>query len=432
MQQFSQALATAYNTFNESSNSDNNNHEHLLQEVWNTFMHTNALNPMMYPSLRRFETEVVSMTSWMLNGDGNVAGSLTSGGTESILLAVKTYRDRARALRPNITRPNMIAPITVHPAFEKAAHYFDVEIIHVSVDSTYRVNINEVKKAINRNTILLIGSAPQYCHGVVDPIEALSELALNKGLPLHVDACFGGFMLPWLEKLGYSIPLFDFRVPGVTSISADVHKYGYTSKGASVILYRNSELRSYQYFAYASWPGGLFGSPSLTGSRPGGAIAAAWAALVSMGQNGYLSIAKDVMNTTQQIINGVEKTSCLGILTKPDMTCVAIVSKNKKVNIHAVADLMEQKGWKIERQQYPDSIHMSVLPQHKRIVNQLVNDLNECANLVLAQPELNNKGSTGIYGMVAAIPDHAILDDFIIKFFNQIYSTDPKSLLEDK
>eukprot|EP00604_Paraphysomonas_vestita_P000427 CAMPEP_0174825852 /NCGR_PEP_ID=MMETSP1107-20130205/43180_1 /TAXON_ID=36770 /ORGANISM="Paraphysomonas vestita, Strain GFlagA" /LENGTH=387 /DNA_ID=CAMNT_0016057889 /DNA_START=356 /DNA_END=1519 /DNA_ORIENTATION=+ len=386
----------------------------------------------MYPSLRRFETEVVSMTSWMLHGDGNVAGSLTSGGTESILLAVKTYRDRARALRPNIARPNMIAPITVHPAFEKAAHYFDVEIIHVSVDSTYRVNIAEVKKAINRNTILLIGSAPQYCHGVVDPIEALSELALSKGLPLHVDACFGGFMLPWLEKLGYPIPLFDFRVSGVTSISADVHKYGYTSKGASVILYRNSELRSYQYFAYASWPGGLFGSPSLTGSRPGGAIAAAWAALVSMGQNGYLSIAKDVMNTTQQIIEGVEKTNCLGILTKPDMTCVAIVSKNKKVNIHAVADLMEQKGWKIERQQYPDSIHMSVLPQHKRIVTQLVSDLNECANLVLAQPELNNKGSTGIYGMVAAIPDHAILDDFIIKFFNQIYSTDPKSLLEDK
>jgi sphinganine-1-phosphate aldolase len=402
-------------------------------------------------------------------------------------MAVKAYRDRAKALRPNVTRPNMIAPITVHPAFEKAAHYFGVEIIHVAVDSTCRVIVSEVKKAINRNTILLIGSAPQYCHGVVDPIEvcpslsptlllllnasqALSDLALSKGLPLHVDACFGGFMLPWLEKLGYPIPPFDFRVPGVTSISADIHKYGYTSKGASVILYRNAELRSYQYFAYASWPGGLFGSPSLTGSRPGGAIAAAWAALVSLGQNGYLEIAREVMNTTQEIIAGVEKIPGIAVLTKPDMTCVAIVSKDRRVNIHAVADLMEEKGWKIERQQYPDSIHvravpssltlslslclsassaslalslsrsdlspsccqMSVLPQHKRIVQQLVSDLSECSQAVLNNSKLNSQGSTGIYGMVAAIPDHAILDDFIVKFFNQIYSVDPVSLLDER
>jgi sphinganine-1-phosphate aldolase len=192
--------------------------------------------------------------------------------------------------------------------------------------------------------------------------QELSDLALSKGLPLHVDACFGGFMLPWLEKLGYPIPAFDFRVAGVTSISADIHKYGYTSKGASVILYRNAELRSYQYFAYASWPGGLFGSPSLTGSRPGGAIAAAWAALVSLGQDGYMNIARDVMNTTQQIIEGVDQIPALAVITKPDMTCVAIVSKDRKVNIHAVADLMEAKGWKIERQQYPDSIHVTPPP----------------------------------------------------------------------
>ncbi len=184
-------------------------------------------------------------------------------------------------------------------------------------------------------------------------------MALERGLSLHVDACFGGFMLPWLEKLGHPVPLFDFRVPGVTSISADVHKYGYSSKGASVILYKNSELRSYQYFAYSGWPGGLFGSPSLTGSRPGGAIAAAWSALVGMGQDGYMNIANDVMTTTQKILQGIERIPALKVLTKPDMTCVAIVSNNNGVNIHAVADLMESKGWKIERQQYPDSIHVS-------------------------------------------------------------------------
>lgn len=185
--------------------------------------------------------------------------SLDAGGTESILMAIKTYRDRARTLCPHITRPNMVVPATIHPAFEKAAHYFDVEIVHVPVGPDCRVLVDAVEAACDRNTILLVGSAPQYCHAVVDPIEALSELALRKGLPLHVDACFGGFMLPWLEKLGVSIPLWDFRVRGVTSISADVHKYGYSSKGASVIVYRNAELRKYQYFAYSEWPGGLFG-----------------------------------------------------------------------------------------------------------------------------------------------------------------------------
>ena len=195
-------------------------------------------------------------------------------------MAVKAYRDRARKLRPHVTNPNMVVPITIHPAFEKAGHYFGIELIHVGLGDNMRVDMKLVEKAINGNTILLVGSAPQYCHGVIDPIEELSDLALKRGLPLHVDACFGGFMLPWLEKIGYNIPKFDFRVEGVTSMSADVHKYGYSSKGASVILYRNEELRSHQYFAYGGWPGGLFGSPSLTGSRPGGMIAAAWAALV--------------------------------------------------------------------------------------------------------------------------------------------------------
>ena len=186
-----------------------------------------------------------------------------------------THRELAKDKKPHITRPNMIVPQTIHPAFEKAAHYFSIDIIHIPVDPvTFMVNMQLVKKAIDRNTILLVGSAPQYCHGVVDPIEELAELALSKDLPLHVDACFGGFMLPWLEKIGKEVPLWDFRVHGVTSISADIHKYGYSSKGASCLLYKTQLLRAYQYFAYSTWPGGLFGSPSLAGSRPGGMIAA--------------------------------------------------------------------------------------------------------------------------------------------------------------
>jgi sphinganine-1-phosphate aldolase len=274
MKEFSRALSESYSSFSETSGLDSKEHDEMLGQVWSNFMHTNALNPMMYPSLRKFETEIVSMATWMCHGDTTTAGSLTSGGTESILMAIKCYRDRARKLNPKITRPNMIAPQTIHPAFEKAAHYFDIEIIHVKVNTEYRVDLAEVEKACNRNTILIVGSAPQYCHAVVDPIEELAKIALRKGLPLHVDACFGGFMLPWLEKLGKKVPLWDFRVNGVTSISADVHKYGYSSKGASVILYKNDDIRSYQYFAYSEWPGGLFGSPSMSGSRPGGMIAA--------------------------------------------------------------------------------------------------------------------------------------------------------------
>ena len=360
MNELSESLGVAYELFSESTGSGNVAHEKLVADAWKIFMHTNAINPTAYHSLRRFETEVLSMCAWMLNGDAQVAGTLTSGGTESVLMAVKTYRDRARKLCPHITTPNMIAPTTIHPAFEKAAHYFGVEVIHIGLTDDYRVDVAAVAKAINSNTILLIGSAPQYCHGVVDPIEALSDLALSRGLPLHVDACFGGFMMPWLEKLGCKIPLWDFRVPGVTSISADIHKYGYCPRGASVVLYRNAELRAHQFFAYPSWPGGLFGSPAMAGSRPGGMIAAAWTAMVAMGQEGYLNIARDVLEVTQKIVKVVDATKGIRLVTRPDMTALAIMSDDPKVSILALADVMEGKGWQMERQQCPDSLHVSV------------------------------------------------------------------------
>ena len=261
MADMSRRVSHAYEMY---SKEDNSEETRVLWKSWELFMHTNALNPTMYPSLRRMENEIVSMTSWMLNGDENVAGSLTSGGTESILMAIKTYREWAKDCRGYLPNPNMVVGQTIHPAFEKAAHYFNIEIRHVRLTEYYRVDVNAVRAAIDKDTILIVGSAPQYCHGVVDPIEELAALATEKGIGMHVDACFGGFMLPWMERLGCAVPMFDFRVKGVTSISADVHKYGYASKGASVILYKTAKLRSYQYFSYANWPGGLFVSPSVT------------------------------------------------------------------------------------------------------------------------------------------------------------------------
>lgn len=427
MASLTKVLSSAYAKFAETSGANMPSHEKLLHEAWQMFMHTNALNPTIYKSLRVFENEIVSMTIWLMHGDEKVAGSLTSGGTESILMAVKAYRERARALRPHVTTPNMVVAQTVHPAFMKAAHYFDIKPVIVPVRAKdARMDVAAAARAIDKNTILLVGSAPQYCHGVVDPIEELSELALQRGLPLHVDACYGGFMLPWLEKLGNPIPLFDFRVKGVTSISADVHKYGYSSKGASVIMYRNAELRSYQYFSYAEWPGGLFVSPTMAGSRPGGMIAAAWAALVSIGQEGYMNIARDVWRSTQRLIAAVQQTPGIKLLAQPDMTCLAIVadtSNGKKVNIMTVADVMETKGWKMERQQLPNSLHMSILPQHTDdVVTQLIADLKAAVEEADKHPELGSEGTAGMYGMIATIPDKTIVDDFLIEFMSAMYT----------
>jgi len=435
MSELQTALATAYALFRDTSGHNNDAHDKLLDDVTNAFIHSNALNPMMYPSLRRFETEVVSMSAWLLNGDGNTAGSVTSGGTESVLMAVKSYRDYARKKNPNIVKPNMIAAKTIHPAFEKAAHYFGVDIIHVNTTTDFRVDVRAVERSINSNTILIIGSAPQYCHGVIDPIEELGTLARKRGIPLHVDACFGGFMLPWIERLQGNCRKWDFRVQGVTSISADLHKYGYSSKGASVILYRSAELRSFQYFSYSEWPGGLFGSPSMAGSRPGGNLAAAWAALVSMGQNGYMDLAAKIHKATRKLVAGFQKIDGLCVLGDPDMTSLAVASSHPSLNILVVADRVERIGnWKLERQQLPDSIHFSVLPQHTRdgVVEKLLCDFAQAVDEIKAGVKMDGAaGSAGVYGMVAAIPDKSVVDDFILKFFGSLYSFSHPCIIEE-
>mgnify|MGYP001000221556 CR=1 FL=1 len=255
-------------------------HTNFLKQAHGLFFSENALNPLAFKSLKRFESEVVRMAATMLHGDKDVVGTMTAGGTESCLLAVKTYRDLARAKRPWLRKPEMIVPESIHMAFEKGAHYFGVKPVRVPVDEHYRVDLDVVRKRINRNTALIIGSAPSYPFGVIDPIEGLGKIAQEKGIPLHVDGCLGGFMLPFVERLGNKVPPFDFRVPGVTSMAADVHKYGYSAKGASVILYRSMEYLKHQFFVYTDWSGGIFISPALLGTRCGGPIAEARLKLV--------------------------------------------------------------------------------------------------------------------------------------------------------
>jgi len=244
----------------------------FVKEAYTMFFSENGLNPTAFPSLKKFEAEVVAMTASLLGGGKETVGNMTSGGTESILMAVKTAREWARAKNSANIAPEMVLPETAHPAFEKAAHYFSVKPVRVPVGANFRADVAAAKAAITPNTVLMVGSAPSYPQGVVDPIPELAQIAQEKGLLFHVDACVGGFMLPFVRKLGYAVPDFDFRVPGVTSMSADLHKYAYTAKGASVILYKKKTLRRHQYFVYTDWSGGIYASPIMTGTRPGGAI----------------------------------------------------------------------------------------------------------------------------------------------------------------
>ena len=395
-------------------------HTELLKEAYTMFFSENALSPMAFPSLQKFESEVVSMTIDLLGGDRKACGSMTSGGTESILLAVKTYRDWAREKFQHIKEPEMILPSSTHPSFEKAGKYFDVKSIYVPVDKkTFRADVKATKEKISDNTILIVGAACDFPRGVVDPITELGALAKECEIGMHVDACLGGYMLPFVRKLGYKIPDFDFSVPGVTSISADVHKYGYGPKGSSTILYRTDKLLKYQYSASIDWSGGIYASPAMQGTRPGGSVAASWAALNALGENGYLKLAKIVMNTTKKLVDAIEQIPELYVLGKPDMSLFSFTSD--KFNMYNLADAMEKRGWHLDRMQFPPAIHMTINPHHAKIVEPFLKDLSECVEEVINNPEKQLDGQSALYRMIESAPDRRSVKEIVLDFLKNIY-----------
>jgi glutamate/tyrosine decarboxylase-like PLP-dependent enzyme len=338
-------------------------HEHydFMTEAFGRYAHMNALQRDMCPSATRFEGEVIAMTLDMLHAgavaDGVPCGLVSSGGTGSILHAMLAYREHGRQQR-GIREPNVVKPETAHPAFEKACHLFDIEVRPAPVDpKTTLVDLDWVAANIDDNTVALIGSAPNYGYGTIDDIGQLSDLALERGVGLHVDGCLGGFLLPWGEELGYDIPVFDYRLPGVTSISADTHKYGYAFKGTSVLTFRDTALRSAQYFFVPDWSGGKYCSPGIEGSRSVGLLAATWAAMVTIGREGYLRYAQAIFDTAYAMQDAVRSHPELHLMGTPTF-CFSFTSDD--FDIYHVNDFMRTRGWRFNGQQYPNSIHMAV------------------------------------------------------------------------
>lgn len=344
----------------------------VLEEAFHLHLHENALNPLAFPSLRGYEREVVSWVGSLLHGGDRARGSMSSGGTESIFLAVQVARDRARAER-GVREPEVLLPETAHPAFRKAAHYLDVRVRPVPVRGDLRADPGAAAELIGDRTALVVASAPCYPYGVVDPVPELAALAARAEVPCHVDACLGGLVLPFLERLGEEVPPWDFRVEGVTSISADLHKHGYAVKGASTIVHRSAEQFRYQVFVVEDWAGGVYGGATTAGTRPAGPIAAAWAVVRHLGLEGYLRLTEVVRDATRALREGIDAIEGLHVLGDPDATALAFGSDRH--DVFAVCDAMEDRGWRLDRQ--VDSLHLIVTPRHAPVVDTFLADLAE-------------------------------------------------------
>ncbi len=371
-------------------NTDDPELERLQHEVASIFLHENALNPFRYETLLRMEGEVLAMAT-QLFGAGHAA--LSSGGTESIFLAVQTARDHARA--HGVMAPTLICSETAHPAFAKACKYLDVERVAMATRADGRADPAAYADAIDDRTALVVVSAPCYPYGVIDPVEEIAALAASRDVLCHVDACLGGFLLPFWAEVGEPVPPFDLSVEGVTSLSADIHKYGYTFKGASLILYRDTELVKHQWFFYDEWPGGLYGSVTTAGTRPAAPIAGAWATINHYGAEGYLRKATQVRNATRRFVEGVEAIDGLAITAPPDLSLFEVGSADPEfLDIGAVGDVMDDRGWNLDRQQ--GGLHLMLSPYHEHIADAFLADLRDAV-----ADHGESRGTAASYGGIA-------------------------------
>jgi sphinganine-1-phosphate aldolase len=400
-------------------------HLGFQHEVYALFSQANPLHTDVWPSVVRFEAELVSMTAQLLGARTHsrddaeaVCGTLSSGGTESIMLAMKAYRDHARAER-GIRHGNLVMPASAHPAFDKAGHTMDVKVIRVPVGPDGRAIVAKMKAAVNRSTLAMIGSAPSFPHGVIDPIEELSTFAQKRKIGFHTDACLGGFVLPFAAEAGYAVPKFDFSLPGVTSMSADTHKFGYASKGTSVVLYRGNALRRHQYFTTPDWSGGLYVTQGFAGSRPGGLVASAWATAMAMGRGGYVAATKQVLDAAKKVRAAIEAVPQLRVIGDP---LWVIAFKSDVVDVYRVLDEMTKRGWSLNGLQKPAAVHLCVTLRHAQpgVVESFAADLRAAVAAVM-DAEPSEEGMAPVYGLAASLPFKGLVGDLLCSYVDALY-----------
>lgn len=348
--------------------------ERVQKEAYAAYWSENGLGMRAFPSLKRLEDEVIGMGLSLLHAPDGAGATFTSGGSESIFLALRGASEKARRER-GIEKPNIVLPQTAHLTFNRAADFQRIAVRRVPTGANYRADVAGMAAAIDENTVALVGSAPNYPFGVVDPIADIAALAASRGLWMHVDACVGGFLAPWAKRLGEPIPDWDFSVPGVTSISADLHKYGMAAKGASLMLVRDAALREFHKFESRAWERGLYASYSATGTRPGGAIAAAWAVMNYLGEEGYLDCARKILRARDVMVDGISKVPGLEVL-KPYGMCIFVWrSIDPAIEHNALAAALDRRGWLVSRQQEPDGFHLALNPVHDEIAEEYVADV---------------------------------------------------------
>ncbi|MCB9285342.1 MAG: aspartate aminotransferase family protein [Lewinellaceae bacterium] len=406
-------------------------HQDLVRRAYDSYFSANYLNSFVFPGLQQIEREVVRMAGELCHLSTSVGG-LTSGGTESILLAVLACREAAKKKAGKKRRRDILAPATVHPAFEKAAHLYGLRLVRIPVLEDQRLDVEAMKRQIGPETLMLVASAPCYPFGVIDPIEGVAELALEEGLPLHVDACLGGFLLPWAERLGYVEEPWDFRVKGVTSISLDVHKFGFAAKGASVLLYRDMEQMKHQFFISTRFPGGMYVSPTLLGTRPGGAVAAAWAAIRHLGAEGYLAMAQPLFEGADRIRRFIGEIPELELVGTSRLNILAFRTVANRPDIFVLADFLEEKGWMVDRQQFPPCIHLTVLPTNLPVIGDYLDDLEAAVEFGRTHPAATAKGGAAMYGVMARLPFRGMIEKEVSHLFETLYGAEQEGNAEAK
>ena len=386
----------------------------LAQYAYAQFLSTNGLDFSQFPSLMFLEKEIVSFMVNHLNGGEDACGTFTSGGTESIILALKSARDYSRKHKPEIKEPEVILPLTAHAAHLKGCHYLGIKAITVAVnEDDYRVRTSTIESAITPNTIAIVGSAPSYTHGVMDPIAELGQLAIKHDLWLHVDGCMGGFLLPYYQKLGQDVQPFDLSVEGVSSLSADLHKYGYCPKGASVVLYTSKNKRQHQWFVGGDWLGYPLVNATIQSSKSGGSLGAAWSVISYFGNEGYMKIAKDHLEATEKYAEGIRTMEGVELTADPDFCILAFRTTEK--SLFQVADLMKERSWMVQpvlaHGKYPACLHITISNLNLNKHEQMLADLKE--SIALASPTVEDPMIQQMIQMVKTVNVDEISDDFM-------------------